>query len=81
MQLDIIFAKGHLERRSPVAISKSDDIPSAGSREAEEILGRNDRAAEGSHEKGLSKITSRIGHKKDGQGDARHVERRFSNEA
>lgn len=64
-----------------MAISKSDDIPAAGSREAEEILGRTDRVAEGSNEKGLSKITSRVGHKKGNQGDARHVERRVSDQA
>lgn len=42
-ELDLIFAIAHNERRSPVAVSREGNIPKAGSREAEQILGRTAR--------------------------------------
>jgi len=39
-QLDIIFALAHDEGKNPVSVSKTGDIPEAGSKEAEMILGR-----------------------------------------
>lgn len=59
-ELDIIFAKAHTERRNPVAVSQEGDIPPAGSREAEQILGRTVRA-EKTHEpigRRLSRVIS-----------------------
>ena len=44
-ELDIIFALAYEERKNPVKISLSGNIPEAGSREAHEILGRVDRDA------------------------------------
>jgi hypothetical protein len=40
VQLDLIFAVAHDEGKNPVTVSKSGNIPEAGSREAEMILGR-----------------------------------------
>jgi len=37
--MDVIFALAHLERVSPVAVSLRKDIPSAGTPEADRILG------------------------------------------
>ena len=37
--MDAIFALAHLERVSPVAVSLRKDIPSAGTPEADRILG------------------------------------------
>ena len=53
-QLDLIFALANVEGKNPVAISKSGNIPEAGSREAEIILGRQ-------RPEGLSQKRSRRG--------------------
>ena len=39
LDMDVIFALAHLERVSPVAVSLRKDIPSAGTPEADRILG------------------------------------------
>ena len=41
-QLDLIFAIAHNEGRNPVAVSRSGDIPEAGTIEAERAMGRDD---------------------------------------
>jgi MFS family permease len=63
--LDIIFALAHEEGKNPVWISKSGEIPEAGSAEAEAILGRKparpDMSEKGQkkHSFGASRIISR----------------------
>ena len=66
VQLDIIFALAHEQGKSPVWISKSGEIPEAGSPEAEAILGRKparpDMSEKGQakkHSFGASRIVSR----------------------
>lgn len=67
LQLDIIFALAHDEGKNPVWISKSGEIPEAGSPEAEAILGRTpakpDMSEAGQaakpHSFGVSRILSR----------------------
>lgn len=80
-QLDIIFALAHDQGKNPVWVSKSGDIPHAGSREAEAILGRSshpdmsEKAAQAhrvhsrrhSHGGGVKRVISR-------KGEARHDE-------
>ncbi|BEI81608.1 hypothetical protein CcaverHIS002_0207680 [Cutaneotrichosporon cavernicola] len=58
-ELDIIFAKAHNERRNPVTVSLEGDIPPAGSREAEQILGRTIRA-EKMEDGGFGRRLSRV---------------------
>jgi hypothetical protein len=54
-QLDLIFAIAHNERRNPVAVSRSGDIPEAGTIEAERALGRGDaKRSEGMRQRRLS---------------------------
>lgn len=67
-QLDIIFALAHDEGKSPVSVSKSGNIPEAGSREAEMILGRQvvpGLTSRRSH--GLSRVLSGQKGKKEAQ--------------
>lgn len=44
--LDLVFAKAHDEGVSPVKVARYRDIPKAGSREAERVLGRTESAKE-----------------------------------
>lgn len=74
-ELDLIFAIAHNERRNPVTVSKEGNIPKAGSREAEQILGRTARAEKhgdggvGGIGRRLSHVISRDSHK----GQSQHV--------
>jgi len=52
-QLDLIFAIAHNEGRNPVAVSRSGDIPEAGTIEAERAMGRDDKQ-EGVRQRRLS---------------------------
>lgn len=58
-ELDLIFAIAHNERCNPVSVSREGNIPKAGSREAEIILGRTARA-EKTHEGGLGRRLSHV---------------------
>jgi hypothetical protein len=80
-QLDIIFALAHEQGISPVTISKSGEIPEAGSPEAEAILGRKparpDMSEKGQkkHSFGASRIISRErGDKEKRSGVVEHAE-------
>ncbi|WVQ78647.1 hypothetical protein IAT38_000734 [Cryptococcus sp. DSM 104549] len=68
--IDILFAKAHVEKRSPVRVSlHPQEIPPAGSREAEHILGR-----------APEKLTKRTSRSHGGHGDHGELGRRRSSD-
>lgn len=62
LQLDIIFAVANNEGKNPVTVSRSGDIPEAGTIEAERALGRgtNNGANAGPRKRRLSNVSDHL---------------------
>jgi hypothetical protein len=73
-QLDLIFAIAHDEGRNPVSVSRSGDIPEAGTIEAERALGRHAGPKSGDGVPRKRRMSS-------GKGNTQKVEQSFAEDA